>query len=92
MSFRAWLSVSELVPADDDRDQAGDLRYGPGEEGLDGCEPGVEWRSALRESHGRESNHHKSDCGGRQVDMAENRAIPAETLHIGSSVPDGGRK
>jgi hypothetical protein len=43
----SWFPVGETVATDDDRNKAGDLCDGAGEESLNGGKPGVEGRAAL---------------------------------------------
>ena len=46
--------MSELIAADHDRDEAGHLRDGSGEQVLKGSESSVKRGSALRERHSRD--------------------------------------
>jgi hypothetical protein len=48
--FGAWFSVGELIAADHDRNETGDLCDRSGKQSLHGGEAGIEWRTALRVS------------------------------------------
>jgi hypothetical protein len=84
--------MGKLVAANHDGNEAGDFGRVPGKEGLQVGKSGVEGRAALCERNCGQSDY--DECGGRSSpgETAKERTVPAQWLHIGSSVPDGGPK
>ena len=58
--FAPWLAVSELIAADHDGDQAGDLGNSSGEEVLESGESRVERRAARLGKRDRRDNDNQS--------------------------------
>jgi hypothetical protein len=62
--------MGELVAADHNGNQAGDLGDGSGKEGLQVCESGIEGRAALGGRNHRQRDHNKSEGSDKLVAAA----------------------